>query len=450
MFYMNNKLRSIINKIPVGAKSATVYSLATIFSRGLAVITMPIFTRLMSADQIGVVNLYNSWYSLFSLIATLSLTSGGFSVAMKEYECKRDQYISSILTLTSIIAACMTIFYVFSHGFWDALTELPTSLMVLMLIGFFFSPARDFWLAYERYEYRYKNSATIMFLSALLSSILSIIVVIFMSSNRYKNIAEGRLIANYVVLYIFDIVFWFLLMHRGKIYVNFEYWKFSLSLSIPLLGYSIASQILSVSDRMMISKMVNNSAVGIYSTLYSVASLFTMVWTAVNSSFVPYLYQNIGKRGNRIKELSFGILSMYAVAAIFMVFLAPEIVRILATSEYYEGIYIMPPIAVGVFLTSAANLYSNILLYLKSSKYIMYASLVAAMLNIVLNFFFIGEFGYTAAAYTTMISYMVMLLLLYLLANKLFVKETGISLNEVYDNKKILLLLIVEAMILMS
>ena len=447
---MNNKIGRIIKKIPLGAKSATVYTLATIFSRGLAIITMPIFTRLMSTDQIGVVNLYNSWYSLFSLIATLSLTSGGFSVAMKEFEGKRNQYISSILTLTSIMAGCMAIIYAFSHDFWNALTELPTSLMVLMLLGFFLSPARDFWLAYERYEYRYKSSAIVMFLSALLSSALSIIFVVSISGRGYENVAEGRLIANYIVLYAFDIVIWFLLMRKGKTYINLSYWKFSLSLSIPLLGYSIASQILSVSDRMMISRMVNNSAVGIYSTLYSVASLFSMVWTAVNSSFIPYLYQNIGEKNNRIKEFSFSILYIYAVAAVFMVFMSPEIVKILATSEYYEGIYIMPPIAVGVFLTSAANLYSNVLLYLKSSKYIMYASIIAAALNIVLNYIFIGIFGYMAAAYTTMLSYMVMFSLLYYWSNKLFLIKTSNSLNGIYDNNKILLLLTVETVILMS
>ena len=110
----------------------------------------------------------------------------------------------------------------------------------------------------------------------------------------------------------------------------------------------------------------------------------------------------------------------------------------------------MPPIAVGVFLTSAANLYSNVLLYLKSSKYIMYASIIAAALNIVLNYIFIGIFGYMAAAYTTMLSYMVMFSLLYYWSNKLFLIKTSNSLNGIYDNNKILLLLTVETVILMS
>ena len=78
--------------------------MASVFSRGLSMITVPIFTRIMSTSEIGMVNLYNSWYSLLSVIATLSLTSGGFQAAMKDFEGERDQYQSAVLTLTSMMA----------------------------------------------------------------------------------------------------------------------------------------------------------------------------------------------------------------------------------------------------------------------------------------------------------------------------------------------------------
>ena len=103
------KLASKIKKIPVEVKSATVYTFSTLFSRGLAIITVPIFTILMSTSQIGIVNLYKSWYSMISAIATLSLTSGGYVVALREYENDRNGYQSSVLSLTSIIAVLLAI-----------------------------------------------------------------------------------------------------------------------------------------------------------------------------------------------------------------------------------------------------------------------------------------------------------------------------------------------------
>ena len=123
------------------AKSAAVYTIATLFSRGLAIITVPIFTRIMSTDQIGVVNLYTSWYTMISAVATLSLTSGGYMVAMKEYPNQRDQYQSSVLTLTSIIALIIALVYFAISSVWNTLIGLPSGLIILMLIGFFFAPA---------------------------------------------------------------------------------------------------------------------------------------------------------------------------------------------------------------------------------------------------------------------------------------------------------------------
>ncbi|MGW8115518.1 lipopolysaccharide biosynthesis protein [Caproicibacterium sp. NSD3] len=163
-----------------------VYTVANVFSRGLAIITMPIFTRLMTTNQIGIVNLYNSWFSMISCIATLSLTSGGFSVAMKEFENKRQEYISSVLSLTSIMAIFISICYFINIQFWNNITGLSTKMMILILIGLLVAPATDFWLAYERYEYRYKKSALLIMISALVASAFSIFTIIAMN-NRGKR-----------------------------------------------------------------------------------------------------------------------------------------------------------------------------------------------------------------------------------------------------------------------
>ena len=99
-----NKILDKIKNVPIGVKAATVYTLASVFSKGLAIITVPIFTRIMSTSEIGVVNLYNSWHSMLNAVVTLSLTSGGYSAALKEFGKERDQYQSSVLSLTSFVA----------------------------------------------------------------------------------------------------------------------------------------------------------------------------------------------------------------------------------------------------------------------------------------------------------------------------------------------------------
>lgn len=436
-----NKIKSL----SVGVKASAVYTIAALLTKGLAIVTVPVFTRLMPSEEIGIVNLYNSWFSMISVVTTLSLTSGGFQLALKEFREERDQYVSSVLTLTSATALLFGMIYAIRPRFWNDILGLSTGLVILLFFELLLTPARDFWLARQRYEFKYKLAASVTFLSALFASAASLVAVIWGHSVGYKNLGEIRLFANYSVLLSVALVIWISIYVKGKTVCNLKYWKFSLILSIPLIGNSVASQILSVSDRTMIGNMVGNSAVGIYGTLYTVSSLSLIVWQAINASFVPYLFENIDntEKAQDIKKISSQLLTAFAVAAFVLTIMAPEIVAILATEEYYEAIYIMPPICAGVFLTSLSNMYSNVLIYHKKTNFIMISSIIAATVNVVLNFFGIKMFGYMAAAYTTLIAYVILAVIQGVVSTRIHKKIVSNEKAEVYSTKYIYFLAVV-------
>jgi len=434
---MLNKLKNISDE----SKSAFAYLLTTVISRGLAVITVPIFTRLMSSAQIGIVSIFNSWYSILSTITTVGLLSGGLTMALQKYANEKDRYLSSVLTLTSISAGVFAVIFALFHSPIEKIIDLPTNLIILMIIGFVVAPARDFWLLRQRFEFKYKLSSFVMIISSVLATIFSVVVVIYLSNAGLDDrLAEGRLWTNYLVLLSIAAIIWVYLFAKGRTFYNKEFWSYSLKLSLPLVGYSFAAQILSVSDRIMIGKMVGNSAAGIYGTLYSVGTLSLMIWTAINGSYSPFLYQHIEKDDAHVKKVTKQILILFGALSCLVSFLAPEIVRILATKEYYQGIYILPPIAAGVFLTAASNIYSDILIYVGKTKYIMYGGCIAAGLNLLLNYVFIKEYGYMAAAYTTMISYIVLTLLMTLWANKIYGRD---KVNSVLGNKNVFVISVI-------
>ena len=434
------KVKDLLGKkLSAGVAASIVYTLASLFSRGLAIITTPIFTRIMPTDQVGVVSLFQSWASIIGTVATLALTSGGFQLSLREFGKERDRYVSSVLTLTTLMGVLLMAVYAFAPAFWNDVTGLPTPLMVLMLLYLLFSPAQDFWLLRQRYEYKYKVAGLFTFVSALISSIVAVYAVIRASQSGVQELGAVRLFATYSISISCSFVIWIAILLKGKTLYSGQFWKFSLSLSLPLIGNSIASQVLDVSDRTMISSMVGNDAVGIYSTLYTVSSLSLIVWTAINSSFIPYLYENMGdpQKTDKLRTLSSGILAMFSVVAFLATMLAPEIVRILTTEQYYEAIYIMPPIAAGVFFTAVSNMYSNVLIYFRKTQFIMISSALAAVLNVILNYIGIRQFGYIAAAYTTMIAYIVLGVSQMVVATKVYYNTTQGTRKFVYNTKLI-------------
>lgn len=426
------------NKRPSeGMKSAVAYTFASLFSKGLAFVTVPIFTRIMSTSEMGTVNLYNSWQSILTVVATLSLTYGGYMVALKEYEHERDRYESSVLTLTTFTSIVFFAVYSVAPNFWSRILGLDKSLLLLMLVGFLLLPATEFWLARQRYEYKYKAATLVTIGSAIVASALSIVAVLYMRGSG--KAAEGRLFANYAVLYAVALVLWVYIMVRGRKFISMRYWKFSLALSVPLIANQFATQILNNSGRVMIGWFVDNSAVGIYGTLSSVSTVSAIVWSAINSSFIPFLYRNIddseGKK--RVRSLASILLLTYAAVCVLMTFLAPEVVKIIATDEYMAAIYIMPPISAAIFQNAISNMYANVLLYHKKSSYIMIASICGAVLNIVLNAVLIPLFGYQAAAYSMLIAFVFLSYVQMRVSKKLHFTITGTK-ETVYDDKVII------------
>ena len=120
-----------------------------------------------------------------------------------------------------------------------------------------------------------------------------------------------------------------------------------------------------------------------------------------------------------------------------LMFFVPEVVRIFASSEYYEAIYVVPPVASSMFFVFLYTLFASPQLYFEENRYMAATSIGAACLNIVLNFIFINWFGYAAAGYTTLVCYIAYSLGHYYFSKKVCMKNIG---EYIFDAKSILLL----------
>ena len=413
------KFKTIYNKIPVQMKATIAYTIASLLSQGLNFLTIPIFTRMMSTEQMGIVGTYSSWSSILGTVINLSIVSGALNTAFMEFKNDRDRYLGSMVGLYSVSVLLFgAIYYVFRSSF-NVILTLSTQLMLVMFAGFFFNPAKELWTSRKRFEYKYIDFLIVSVLSSILTVGASVVAVVVAKNRGVEDLATVRLTVAGIVSCLCSLPFYIYLLIKGKGPYNKNYWKYALILNTPMIIHGLSKHILDASDRLMISRMVGKSAVGIYSVLHSISSLSIIVWTAINASLVPYIFHSIeSKETKKVNSLSTVLLIIYGAACIFLSLIAPEIVRVLATEEYYGAIYIMPPIASGIFLTSAYSLFSTVILYYKKTKYIMYGTAGAAILNVILNYIFIQIVGYFAAAYTTLIAYIVLTLLQFVFMKK--------------------------------
>ena len=83
----------------VQAKAAIWFTFCSILQKGISMITVPIFTRLLTTDEYGIYSIYLSWLNILTVFTSLNLYYGVFNNAMLKYEDDRDRYTSSMLFL---------------------------------------------------------------------------------------------------------------------------------------------------------------------------------------------------------------------------------------------------------------------------------------------------------------------------------------------------------------
>ena len=84
-------------------KAGTYYFIGNIFNKGISFLTVPIFTRILSTADYGIVTTYNSWIGILSVIVGFALHMS-VRMAAVDYKDKLDDFMSSIIlfvTLTS-------------------------------------------------------------------------------------------------------------------------------------------------------------------------------------------------------------------------------------------------------------------------------------------------------------------------------------------------------------
>lgn len=425
-----NKIINRIHKMDIVTKASLVYILVGFFQKGISLISGPIFTRLLSTQEYGVLSVFNSWIDVLGVVAMLSLSAGVYNNGMMDYENERDEFTFSLLILSNIATSIIgVIFYIFKDQVITVL-NIPKELIAVMFVVFFFSPALSFWTARQRYEYKYKFSCIVTVLSTFLAVLSSIIIVYFEENDKviYKIKSEKT------VLLLFWIVAYLYIAYKSKFKIKIKYWKYALKFNLPLIPHYLSNYILNSMDRVMIANLVNTTAAAIYSVAYSAAFMIQIFWQSVNAAILPLIYEKIkAKKEKDIQSKVFPFICLYGILCVFVSCVAPELFLILAPPSYYEGIYLVPILSIGVFFTGVYCLFANVEFYYKSTKAVAINSILAAIFNIVLNYIFIKKIGYTAAAYTTSICYIFQTILHYINYRKVPVK--------IYNEKKLLSLI---------
>lgn len=400
---MLKKIKSKYNSIPVQVKASFWFLICAFMQRGISFITTPIFTRLLNTAEYGQYNIFNSWFGIFTVVVSLNLSAGVYARGLVKFSDDRKAFISSMQGLSLTLAIFWTVIYFVAHTFWNKVFSMTTFQMLCMLVLIISANIFSFWAMSQRVDFKYRSLVIVTLLMSLTKPVLGII---FVKSATDK--VTARIFGLIVVEAFVGIILFTLQAVRGKKFFRAFYWKHALKFNIPLVPHYLSTTVLNSADRIMIGKMVNEASAGIYGLAYSISQIMTLFNTALFQTIEPWLYKRINdKKIKDVSKVAYPAFIVISAVNLLLIAFAPEAVKIFAPPEYYDAIWVIPPVAMSVYFMFSYTFFAVFEFYYEKTKLIAAATSAGAILNIVLNYIFIRIFGYYAAGYTTLVCYMV-------------------------------------------
>lgn len=432
---MDNKSKKVL-------QSGIWYTASILLLRGISIITSPIYTSLLGTSNYGLANLFNKWVEILCVF-TGSTFIYCIGRARIDYEKDFDGFLSSLQGLSSSVGLVFLLAAVLGRKWLAPQLGLTEPLLLLMFVYLLLAPTVDYMMKKFQYEYKYKQNILLSVVSTLSTVALSIgLMLLIREENRYV----GKILGFALPTIVLGIFFYAAIWKRGKRFVNREYWGYALKICLPMIPHALAIRLLSHVDAVMIERYCSGVDLSVYSYGYTIASLLSIFTGAVAQAWVPWLFEQLNLRNHeQVRKAGRLLAQLCAFLTLLFIIFSPEAIMILsfANPDFWVAKWVVPPVALGTLCQYFYGNYADVEQFYKKTPIIAVSTMLAAGINLVLNFIFIPRFGYVSAAYTTYVGY-AFLMVFHFLAMRFVLRE------KIYDDKYMFGILLLTSLIGLS
>jgi len=387
-------------------KNSFIYLFPIIIGNILPFVTLPIFTRILTKEEYGVMALAYV-YAIF----VNGLANFGMTVA---YDRNYFQYRNNPLKTAQLLYSIL-LFVILNFIFLGGLTYFFKGALSNFIIGSpeyrnilfwafcaqFFTGASYYYLTFYKNSETATSFVTYKISASLISFVISLYLVAYMRIGVI-GIIYAQLFSGAIVFGILSYNFTSILTPSLSKIVFIE----SLKISYPLTPRIFLGVIGTQFDKYMIGLLASVGGVGIYSIGQRTAYIIFTYMTAIQNVFSPQVYKRMFDLGDRGGEAVGRYLTPFAYISILVALLislfSEEIIIILTPESYHGAINIV--IILSMFYGSMFFGKQPQLIYAKKTYISSLLTMVNIGLNIMFNIPFIMKWGAIGAAWATLIA----------------------------------------------
>lgn len=383
-------------------KNTLIISLGKFSTRIVSFILLPLYTALLSKSEYGSFDLLNTISIFLIPIITLQLEEAMFRflVDAKNDTDKKKIFTQTVFySLISFVGWSSIIIFVsklinYQNGYW----------LVLYLLGsIIFNIATSF----SRGEGRFKLYSVLSFINSALNILLNVLFIAV-----FKWGVEGLFLAYTISCVLIGLVGVFKL--KAYKYLNFAYLdkktvKEMISYSLPLVPNNISWFAIGLTDRLIITNILNIAANGIYSVANRFPTIIGTCFGFFNVSWRESASKMVNKeeRDEFYNSVYLNLKHFLISVSILVVAALPFAFPILINKNYNEAYIYIPLMIFSTYYASMSNFSSGIFAAYKDNKILAPTTFLAAIINLVLGLVLIKPLGLFGPIIGTLVAYFI-------------------------------------------
>ena len=376
-------------------KDFIVYGCAPMLSKVMAIFLMPIYTSTIPQDEYGAMWLIFSAKGIIGLFANLDIHSG----IAREYNEKGVDKTKLVSTgFYSIIGISLTVllFMISTQHFWQetvlSLDSRYSITFLIMLLTVPLGTLESYFSILTRFKHKPILYSIGVIIQLFIQTTIAVIGVVYFKygiNAFFVGMLCGELFA----------IIYFSYINRNNIRLTFEkeYIKKALFFSLPTLPAVLAGWIDTSFGQVIIGKYISTVDLAIYSVALQLASMFTVINTALKNVWEPYLYENYNKSNflGELKRLYKFIVLTLIMISIAASLLSKEIILLLSNSSYLTAAKYFSLLCLPMCIYLLLPIASSGIRISRDTKYIGISHIVGSIINIASLLILIPQLGVT-------------------------------------------------------
>lgn len=418
--------RNIINQLKKFSffetfKHASNYFSGTILVHMLGIVTLPIFTAYLTPDEYGMVNVFTTYLTVVSVLLSLSLHASIARYYFEEDKVDFKEFLGSIfITITCIFWTQGAVILFFKEEIASVI-NLPVHLILWLIFTTYLVVIYSFYCQILVATKESKKYATIQVVWQYGKFGCTMLGLIYFSNVMYMegDVKEsytfmGKIMGEFIGTFILILyVLSQLRQHISFSRLSFSHVKYALIYSLPLIPFALSSHILTSFDQVFINSTVGRTESGQYAFAYKIAMIYQGLVISLLNGARPSYYKYMNEKDYKgVREQVESMTKLLILGAGFLILFAVDAGSLLSSSLLFLEALPVAPIIIGAYVFYGVSSFVNRgIFYLKKNGYLATIVLLSGLINIFLNVYFIKIKGYTyqAAAYTTLVSYIMMM-----------------------------------------